>query len=183
MKFAKSMAVLTFALISLGIAGPVLAWSASANTLVSTSPTSKATLTSSPSAVTITSETTLLDLGNSVTVTDPAGTRVNDGTLSVSGTAVVAGLRLLTVSGVYTVTYELLANNEAPLDGSFTFTFTAPKVITSASPTIISPSATPNDGSAGGSTGVPPLIIAMILAAVVVFVLLSLYAWKLIAKR
>ena len=156
--------------------------SASANSLVSTTPIAGATLTSSPSAITMTTEVPLIDIGNSITVLDPQGARVDDGTLTVNGTDAVAGLKLLTVSGIYTVSYSLLTDNDIPLEGTYTFSFTAPSVITSPPPTVISPSASPGS-SPGDSVGVPTLVIALILSAVAVFLSLCFYAWKLITKR
>lgn len=168
-------AVLAF--IAFGSAG-----SASANSLVSTTPIAGAMLTSSPSAVTITTEAPLIDLGNSISVRDPQGARVDDGTLTVNGTDVVAGLKLLTVSGIYTVSYSLLTDNDIPLEGTYTFSFTAPSVINSPSPTAITPSASPGN-SPSNSVGVPTLVVALILSAVAVFLSLCFYAWKLITKR
>ena len=52
------------------MAGPALA-----NSLVATSPIAGATLKVAPSAVTITVEVTPMDMGNEITVTDPAGRR------------------------------------------------------------------------------------------------------------
>ncbi|MDP1719937.1 MAG: copper resistance protein CopC [Candidatus Nanopelagicaceae bacterium] len=158
------------------------AWSASANSLVSATPIAGATLTSSPSAITMTTEVPLIDQGNTITVRDPQGTRVDDGTLTINGTDAVAGLKLLTVSGIYTVSYSLLTDNDIPLEGTYTFSFTAPSVISSPSPTVITPSASPGN-SPNNSVGVPTLVIALILSAVAVFLSLCFYAWKLIFKR
>ncbi|MDP1720422.1 MAG: copper resistance protein CopC [Candidatus Nanopelagicaceae bacterium] len=157
-------------------------WSATANSLVSTTPVAGATLTSSPSVVTMTTEAPLIDLGNTITVRDPQGARVDDGTLTINGTDAVAGLKLLTVSGIYTVSYSLLTDNDIPLEGTYTFTFDAPSVISSPPPTAISPSASPGN-SPNNSVGVPTLVIALILSAVAVFLSLCFYAWKLITKR
>lgn len=158
------------------------AWSATANSLVSTTPISGATLTSSPSVITMTTEAPLIDLGNTITVRDPQGARVDDGTLTINGTNAVAGLKLLTVSGIYTVSYSLLTDNDIPLEGTYTFTFDAPSVISSPSPTTISPSVDPGN-SPNNSVGIPTLVVALILSAVAVFLFLCFYAWKLITKR
>ena len=112
---------------------------------------------------------------------DPQGARVDDGTLTVNGTNVVAGLKLLTVSGIYSVSYSLLTDNDVPLEGMYTFTFTAPSVIISPSPTVISPSASGN--ALGNSVGVPTLVVGLMLSAAAVFLVLCFYAWKLISKR
>ena len=64
----------------LGVSG------ASANTLVSTSPISGSTLSISPTNVTVTGNVTLIadaPDANSITVTDPNGVRVDDGTIMI----------------------------------------------------------------------------------------------------
>lgn len=173
----------TLALAALGLITVGLTWPASANSLVSTSPASGSTITSTPSAVTITTQVALLDTGNSVNVTDPQGARVDDGTLTINGTTAVAGLQLMKVSGVYTVSYTLLADNDVPLQGTYTFKFKAPSVITSATPTPTSTTTPTTPTPASSGLGVPMLIVGLILAVVVVFVGLCIYAWKIIKKR
>ena len=96
---------------------------ATANTLVSTSPIPGAALESAPSAITITTEFPLMDTGNEISVTDPTGVRVDDGALMVDGVNAVIGLKQLVKTGIYTVNYSLLAENEVPLIGSYTFNF------------------------------------------------------------
>ncbi len=90
---------------------------ATANTLVSTSPIPGAALESAPSAITITTEFPLMDTGNEISVTDPTGVRVDDGALMVDGVNAVIGLKQLVKTGIYTVNYSLLAENEVPLIG------------------------------------------------------------------
>ena len=177
MRLRKTLVGAVLVFIAFGSVG-----SASANSLVSATPVAGAMLTSSPSAVTITTEAPLIDLGNSISVRDPQGARVDDGTLTVNGTDVVAGLKLLTVSGIYTVSYSLLTDNDVPLEGTYTFSFTAPSVINSPSPTVITPSASPGN-SPSNSVGVPTLVVALILSAIAIFLSLCFYAWKLITKR
>lgn len=177
MRLNKTLVGAVLVFIAFGSAG-----SASANSLVSVTPIAGTTLTSSPSAITMTTEAPLIDQGNAITVRDPQGTRVDDGTLTINGTDAVAGLKLLTVSGIYTVSYSLLTDNDIPLEGTYTFSFTAPSVISSPSPSVISPSASPGN-SPNNSVGVPTLVIALILSAVAVFLSLCFYAWKLITKR
>jgi len=107
--------------------------SALANSLVSTSPAVGSVLSVAPNAVSVTAAISLLPDGNSISVTDPAGKQVDDGSLTISDTTAVIGIKPLTVSGIYTVSYTLLSATDAPLTGSFTFLFNAP-------PTISSPS-------------------------------------------
>ena len=155
---------------------------ASANSLVSATPPAGAKLTTSPSAISITTKIALIDVGNSITVVDPQGSRVDDGTVSVNGKIIVAGLKLFTVTGIYSVSYSLLTDNDVPLEGTYTFTFTAPDVISSPSPTVLTPSNSPGN-IPNNSVGVPTMIIVLILSAVAVFLFLCFYAWKLISKR
>jgi len=181
----KLKRTLTFALlafitlgVSVGIGGP-----ASANSLVSTSPVAGTTVTSTPSAITLNTQDVVVDTGNTVTVTDPQGARVDDGTLTVNATTIVAGLKLMTVSGVYTVSYSLLTNNDVPLQGTFTFTFTAPSVISPTTPAVISPTATATPTPASTGLGVPVLVVGLIFATVAVFLFLVFYTWKIIKKK
>lgn len=160
------------------VAGP-----ASANSLVSTSPVAGATVNSTPSSITLNTQDVVMDKGNSVTVTDPQGARVDDGTLTVNATTIVAGLKLMKVTGVYTVSYSLLTNNDVPLQGTYTFTFNAPNVISSASPSVITPSPTASEKPASAGMGVPALIVGLIFAVSAVFLFLVYYAWKLIKKK
>lgn len=178
MKLKKTLACALLAFIgTVLVAGP-----ASANSLISTSPVAGSTVNSTPSAITLNTQDVVMDTGNTVTVTDPQGARVDDGTLTVNATTIVAGLKLMKVSGVYTVAYSLLTNNDVPLQGTFTFTFNAPSVISPATPTVISPSASATQAPASTGLGVPVLIVGLIFAVGAVFLFLVYYAWKLIKK-
>ena len=153
--------------------------SASANTLVATNPIAGSTLRTSPSAVTITTELPLMDIGNEVSVTDPNGARVDDGTLTVNGTNVVLGMKSLTVTGIYTVSYLLVSQDDVPLQGEYRFTFSSSAV--SAAPTA---SYSPTPEKAGGSDFVTNLfVIALMFLAIIVLIALSLYARKLYFKK
>ena len=177
MKKALACAMLAFMATAL-IAGP-----ASANSLVSTSPVAGSTLNSTPSSITLNTQDVVMDTGNTVTVTDPQGARVDDGTLTVNTTTIVAGLKLMKVSGLYKVAYSLLTNNDVPLQGTFTFIFNAPSVISSASPTVITPSPTASTTPASSGMGVPIMIVGLIFAVGAVFLFLVYYAWKLLKKK
>ena len=177
MKKALAYAMLAFMATAL-MAGP-----ASANSLVSTSPVAGSTLNSTPSSITLNTQDVVMDAGNTVTVTDPQGARVDDGTLTVNATTIVAGLKLMKVSGLYTVAYSLLTNNDVPLQGTFTFTFNAPSVISPPSPRVVTPSPTASNAPASSGLGVPVLIVGLIFAVGAVFLFLVFYAWKLIKKK
>ena len=149
-----------------------------ANTLVATSPLSGATLQSAPSAVTITTELPLMDTGNEVSVTDPTGVRVDDGALTIDGINAVIGLKQLVKTGIYSVNYSLLAENDVPLMGTFTFNFAEPTVIATVAP---EPSKVPTPS--GNNLGTTIFVLGLLAAAVIVTVALSLYARKLYRDR
>lgn len=178
MRFRKTLAFALLAFISLTLAGP-----ASANSLVSTSPVAGATVNSTPSAITLNTQDVVMETGNSVSVTDPQGGRVDDGTLTVNATTVVAGLKLLKMSGIYTVSYDLLTNNDVPLQGTFTFTFNAPATISPVTPSVVSPSASPSLAPVAKGFGVPMLVMVLIFGVIAVFLLLVLYTWQIIRKK
>jgi len=152
---------------------------AQANTLVSTNPIAGSTLRTSPSAVTITTELPLMDMGNEVSVTDPNGGRVDDGTITVNGNTLVLGMKELTLTGIYTVSYLLVTENDQPLQGSYRFTFSA--AAASAAPTQ-SYSPTP-EKVAGSDFATNVFIILLMALAIVVLIALSLYARKLYFKK
>ena len=149
-----------------------------ANTLVATSPLSGATLQSAPSAVTITTELPLMDTGNEVSVTDPTGVRVDDGALTIDGINAVIGLKQLVKTGIYSVNYSLLAENDIPLVGTFTFNFAEPTVIATVAP---EPSKIPTPS--GNNLGTTIFVLGLLAAAVIVTIALSLYARKLYRDR
>ena len=108
---------------------------AAANTLTNSSPSSGAVLATAPNAVSVTGTSPLSDQGSSLSVTDPSGKQVDDGSLTISDTTAVIGLKPLTAPGVYTVTYNLVSPSDVPLQGSYTFLFNAPAAISSPTPT------------------------------------------------
>jgi methionine-rich copper-binding protein CopC len=157
---------------------------ANANELVTADPASGSTILVSPSAVTITTSLPLMADGNSVEVTDPSGIRVDDGTLAIADTEAVVGLTPLTVSGYYTVSYTLLAENDVPLTGNYRFNFTAPDSVSSQSPTPIAVDATASaQPSAGSSKGTDFLVIMLLVLSVFVLIGLGMYARKIFSER
>lgn len=172
MKKAASVALIAVGLLFSGSAA------ASANTLVTTSPTAGQSLESAPSAVTLTAEVPILDTGNEVVVTDPSGIRVDDGTLTIAGNEAVVGLKNFVRSGIYTVNYTLLAENDVPLTGSFTFNFAEPTIVATTAP---EPTQTPVPS--GNNAGTTMFVLGLLLAALVVTVALARYARKLYSER
>ena len=153
--------------------------SASANSLVSTTPTAGQSLEAAPSAVTISTELPIMDTGSEVVVTDPSGIRVDDGTLTVAGTDAVVGLKNFVRSGIYTVTYTILAENDLPLTGSFTFNFAEPAVVID--PITPEPSKAP--APSGNNLGTTIFVLGLLLAALVVTIALARYARKLYSDK
>ena len=159
--------------ISVFMTGPALA-----NSLVATSPIAGATLKVAPSAVTITVEITPMDMGNEITVTDPAGRRVDDGTLTVAENEIIIGMKPITESGAYKVSYNIISEMDVPLVGSFIFNFSTPSIST---PEEVVPS-TPAK-SQGSDFGTNLFVIGLLVASFVVLVTLALYARKIFKER
>lgn len=149
-----------------------------ANTLVATSPIAGSTLKVAPSAVTISVEVTPMDMGNEVTVTDPSGRRVDDGTLTVAGNDLIVGMKSITDSGVYKVTYNIISEMDLPLEGSFTFNFSTPVIST---PQEVVPT-TPTKVQ-GSDFGTNLFVVGLLVASLVVLVALALYARKIFNER
>ena len=157
---------------------------ANANELVTADPASGSTVLVSPSAVTIITSLPLMADGNSVEVTDPAGNRVDDGTLAIADTEALVGLIPLTVGGYYTVTYSLLAENDVPLAGNYRFNFITPATIASESPTPIATEVIASEQPAAGSSkGTDTLVIMMLVLSFFVLVGLGMYARKIFNER
>ena len=175
-------------MIRLRVAGVLLlaflgASAASANTLVSTNPISGSTLSVSPTNVTITGQVALLadaPDASSITVSDPNGVRVDDGTIAITDMSATVGVRPLTETGIYTVAYYLAAEGDAPLEGTFTFKYMAPSSI---SPTEPTPQTSEQQTPASSSWGTNVFVIILLVLAVFVTVGLSLYARKLFSER
>jgi len=175
-KTAKFQSIATAVLIFFFAIFPIA--TANANSLVSTSPIIGSTLSISPSSVTVTSQVILLLDGNEITVTDSAGNRVDDGTLTISDMSATVGLKPLVDAGVYKVNYILLAEGESALEGSFNFNFSAPSSIATTQPLSTVPVK-----SASSSWGTSVFVIGALVLAFFVLVGLSLYARKIFKDR
>ena len=156
----------------------LLAAPAFANSLVATSPIAGSTLKVEPSAVTITVEITPMDMGNEVTVTDPSGRRVDDGTLTVAGNDLIVGMKPITQSGVYKVSYNIISEMDNPLAGSFNFNFSTPTMST---PQEVVPT-TPTKVQ-GSDFGTNLFVIGLLVASFIVLIALALYARKIFSER
>ena len=167
-----ALALLLFAAVT--CANPALA-----QTLVSSSPPAGAVLASPPTQVTVTADGALAELGSSITLTDPDGVRVDDGSVTVSGTTALVGIKSLPRTGLYTVAYQLIYVDGQNLSGSYTFTLSG--VTNSPSPATQTPTPVgtlpPLDTSTffdrfkGGGVGL--LLITLILIVIITRVVSS----------
>ena len=140
--------------------------------IVSTSPTAGSVLSVAPTAVTIKASAELEDVANEITVTDPNGVRVDDGSVQIQGQVLMVGLKSLTISGLYTVSYTIMAVADVPTISSFTFLYNAPAEMTLATP---SPSQSEvNTPTANRTTDI--FVIALLIFAFIVLIFLSRYA-------
>jgi len=122
-------------LITLLVVGFTSVPNAWATSIVSTSPTAGSVLSISPTAVTIKANADLLDGANEITVSDSKGVRVDDGSIQIQGSVLMVGVKPLTTSGLYTVAYTLMAVDQPPITGTFTFLYNAPAEIALPTPT------------------------------------------------
>lgn len=154
-----------------------------ANTVIATSPVAGSTLKAGPSAVTITTELPLIDEGNEIIVTGPSGKRVDTGILTVVGTEAVAEMKPLVTSGIYKVTYMLLAEADFPLEGSFTFNYSA-IVLTTPTPSAVPEpiSSTPSQ-STGSNFATNLFVIFLLGLSILVLVGMGAYARKIFKEK
>ena len=156
---------------------------AQANTLVATSPIAGSTLKAGPSAVTITTEFPLIEEGNEIAVTDPNGKRVDTGILTVLGTDAVAEMKPLETSGLYKVTYLLLSEADIPLEGSFTFTYSAVVLSTPSASATPQPSASATSEPVGSNFGTNLFVISLLGLSILVLVGMGAYARKIFKEK
>ena len=178
MKSSRKAILVTAALITLLFA-PV----AQANTLVATSPIAGSTLKAGPSAITITTEFPLIEEGNEIVVTDPNGKRVDTGILTVLGTDAVAEMKPLETSGLYKVSYLLLAEADIPLEGSFTFTYSAVVLSTPSASAIPQPSVSATAEPVGSNFGTNLFVISLLGLSILVLVGMGAYARKIFKEK
>mgnify|MGYP000164721894 FL=1 len=178
MKSSGKAILATAALITL-----LFAPSAQANTLVATSPIAGSTLKAGPSAITITTEFPLIEEGNEIVVTDPNGKRVDTGILTVLGTDAVAEMKPLETSGLYKVSYLLLAEADIPLEGSYTFTYSAVVISTPSASAAPQPSASATSEPVGSNFGTNLFVIFLLGLSILVLIGMGAYARKIFKER
>ncbi|PHX76324.1 MAG: hypothetical protein CK545_00315 [Actinobacteria bacterium] len=116
--------------------------SAHALALVAIAPSAGAVVTHSPTQVVLTFDGALGEQGNSVTVTDSSGKRIDDGSLEVNGSKALVGITTLTSTGVMTVEYQVVGADGVSLSGTSNFQVSAaalatPSATASAVPTPV----------------------------------------------
>lgn len=178
MKSSRKAILVTAALITF-----LFAPAAQANTLVATSPIAGSTLKAGPSAISITTEFPLIEEGNEIVVTDPNGKRVDTGILTVLGTDAVAEMKPLETSGLYKVTYLLLAEADIPLEGSFTFTYSAVVISTPSAIATPQPSASATSDPIGSNFGTNLFVISLLGLSFLVLVGMGAYARKIFKEK
>jgi len=145
-----------------------------ATSIVSTSPTAGSVLSISPTAVTVKANADLVSGANEMTVTDAKGVRVDDGSLQVQGSVLLVGLKTLTASGLYTVAYTLMAIDQPPITGTFTFLYNAPGEIA-----VATPAPTGEEVLNSSPNRLTDLfVIGLMIFAFVMMIFLSRYARK-----
>ena len=178
MKSSRRAILATAALITL-----LFVPAAQANTLVATSPIAGSTLKAGPSAITITTEFPLIEEGNEIVVTDPNGKRVDTGILTVLGTDAVAEMKPLETSGLYKVSYLLLSEADIPLEGSFTFTYSAVVLSTPSASAIPQPSVSATAEPVGSNFGTNLFVISLLGLSILVLVGMGAYARKIFKEK
>ena len=178
MKSSSKALFVTAALITL-----LFAPAAQANTLVATSPIAGSTLKAGPSAITITTEFPLIEEGNEIAVTDPNGKRVDTGILTVLGTDAVAEMKPLETSGVYKVSYLLLSEADIPLEGSYTFTYSAVVLSTPSASAAPQPTSSATSKPVGSNFGTNLFVIFLLGLSILVLVGMGAYARKIFKEK
>ena len=178
MKSNNKAILATAALITL-----LFAPAAQANTLVATSPIAGSTLKAGPSAITITTEFPLIEEGNEIVVTDPNGKRVDTGILTVLGTDAVAEMKPLETSGLYKVSYLLLSEADIPLEGFYTFTYSAVVLTTPSASATPQPSASATAEPVGSNFGTNLFVIFLLGLSILVLIGMGAYARKIFKER
>lgn len=180
MKSSGKAILVTVALISL-----LFVPAAQANTLVATSPIAGSTLKAGPSAITITTEFPLIEEGNEIVVTDPNGKRVDTGILTVIGTDAVAEMKPLETSGIYKVSYLLLSEADIPLEGSYTFTYSAVVLSTPSATATPQPTASTvaTAQPVGSNFGTNLFVISLLGISILVLIGMAAYARKIYKEK
>lgn len=147
--------------------------------LVNADPAIDSTVRTSPGAVTLTFSSDVTDTGSSLSVRAPSGIAVDDGSLLIDGTNALVGLKKLTESGRYTVTYQFMSVDGDILNGTYVFSYDAPAEVTSPTPTptvIASPDVsqeTPAEATGKSSRTTDIFMISLLVISFLVLVFIA----------
>lgn len=157
--------------------------------LVGSDPAADATLDALPAQITLTfNDAVLADAGAIVIeVTDAAGTRLDEGTPSVSRATVTQPIAAADdANGVYSVAWKVVSGDGHPVSGEFSFTVAGAPVPTP-TPTASAPTASPSPSATvlpgppmEATGGIPPWIWAIV--GVLVVALLGALVAVLVAR-
>lgn len=165
--------------------------------LVSSSPAADSSVETLPSELTLTFSAKLIDGegATELTVTDPAGQSVIDGTPTVEGAIVTQPLLGSGPAGEYHVVWKVVSSDGHPTSGEFSFTVTVGDEATpSDEPTTAPPTAAPTTEQtaapeatattapgAGDDAGAPSGWIWVL--AILVLAALALVVWLVLRRR
>lgn len=165
--------------------------------LVSSSPAADSSVETLPSELTLTFSAKLIDGegATELTVTDPAGQSVIDGTPTVEGAIVTQPLLGSGPAGEYHVVWKVVSSDGHPTSGEFSFTVSVGDEATpSDEPTTAPPTAAPTTEQtatpeatattapdAGDDAGAPSVWIWVL--AILVLAALALVVWLVLRRR
>lgn len=147
--------------------------------LISADPVVDSTITTAPSAITLTFSSDLTETGSSLSVRAPSGMAVDDGSILIDGGNVLIGLKGLSESGRYTVTYQFMSVAGELLSGSYVFTYDAPAVLSSPEPSAtLAPApeesqATPAEATGQSSRATDIFMIALLVVSFLVLIFIG----------
>ena len=137
-------------------AGAVLAGPASAHvSLTGTVPAADEQVATAPTEVQLTYSDALLEVGNAVSVTGPSGALTLE-PLQVSDRTLVQPLPADLPPGAYTVGWRAASGDGHPIEGTFSFTSTAPVPTSSTEPSTTSSTSSTTAGTTTGTTSEEP---------------------------
>jgi methionine-rich copper-binding protein CopC len=121
------------------------------NSLVSSDPADKTSLTTGPSTVTLTFDQPIQQGFNTISIVGPGQTRWETASFAVNGNAVTADVRPLGPVGEYSIGYRVLSADGHPVSGAVKVTLTAAGTGSPAPPAADGSDSASADDPSGGS--------------------------------
>ncbi|MDO5750199.1 MAG: copper resistance protein CopC [Rothia sp. (in: high G+C Gram-positive bacteria)] len=116
-------ALLTALMLTLGMGGAItMAYAHDA--MVSSNPAKDATVKSLPAEIRLdfSGDLTVIEGGNRVSVTDPNGKEITEGSATIKGSQMTQKLKTEgAVAGTYTVSWRILSSDTHPVEGAYEF--------------------------------------------------------------